>query len=100
MYVLYIDILKLMMLIDTVMLVYYFAPVCPKSCARIVTNKQDFFFANVALIKQGYKTCIIVLQMLAVSESLLWIIFFSLGPEDKHSNPSLSQSVPLIFQFP
>ena len=87
------------MLIDTAMLVYYFAPVCPKSCARILTNKQDFF-ANVALIKLGYKICINVLQMLAVSESLLWIIFCSHGPEDKHSNPSLSQSVPLIFQFP
>jgi len=43
MYVLYIGIMKLMVLIDTAMLVYYFAPVCPKSCARIVTNKQDFF---------------------------------------------------------
>jgi len=52
MYVLYIDILKLMMLIDTAMLVYYFAPVCPKSCARIVTKKQDFF-ADVAVINTG-----------------------------------------------
>jgi len=50
MYVLYIDVLKLMMLIYTAtMLVYYFAPVCPKSCSRIGTKKQDFF-ANVALI--------------------------------------------------
>jgi hypothetical protein len=38
------------MLIDTAMLVYYFAPVCPKSFARIGTKKQDFFFANEAVI--------------------------------------------------
>jgi len=42
MYVLYIDILKLMMLIDTAVIVYYFAPVCSKSCARIVTKSRIF----------------------------------------------------------
>jgi hypothetical protein len=74
------------MLTDTAMLI-----ILHQCAPRIVTKKQDFF-ADVAVINTR-------LQMLAVSESLLWIMFFFHEPEDKHSNPSLSQSMPMIFQF-